>query len=713
MNTFWTLWVIVIVLLFLATMYYVVGHLYRKRNTESYDRVLEEYDGIEERDGPVPKIVWLGYGAGLVCAVAYLLYMSATGSLKGLGGFQSTDAMVVDTFQPLDELIDGLQTGDPEDLTALAENPALVAAGGRVFENTCAGCHRQNAQGQKMFPNLTDNDWKYGSSDAQIWHSIANGRQAAMPGWGSVLKDEQIDELTDYLVSLNSARLPFASREDVAAGGALFKQYCVSCHGPDATGNQATGAPDLSDDIWLYGGDKTLIANSIKQGLNGMMPAFEARLTRPELLAVAAYIKHLAIKASGEKEDDLLLRKGEYLARIGDCVACHTAAEGGEPMAGGLGFLLPPMGTIHSTNISQHGDSGIGRYTYAEFHDVIKKGKGRHGYLYPAMPYTSFKYVTDEDIEAIWAYLNSVNPRDRKNVENTGLFSFNFRFPLAIWSMVFRGDDVLEHDDSKFGSWNRGKYLVLGLGHCAECHTPRNLAQAMIQDRAFKGNLIDGWQAPDISANMLYRQGGTAPGMAHFLRYGHSGKGTTFGGMAEVVANSTRYLTEADAMAMSTYLIEGDEAIGNTIDPDATLIAPPGLTSDAYADKSYQLFTKTCGACHGVKGEGRANIAPALNGNSIFSLDDYYNSVAVVLRGLAPDYSSTKDGYMPMVSFGEGIPDARIAELVSFVRTYLGGQPEPVTTEEVTKIRQDLDKGGFTPKFHKKMVIPESPESLD
>ena len=712
MNTFWTIWVIVIVLLSLTSMYYVIARLYGKRSDESYARVLAEYDGIEERDGPVPKIVWWSYGVGLVLAIAYLLYVPALGSFKGLGDFPA-DVIDVDNFKTLDELISGLNPGDPPDLTSLAKNPALVAAGGRVFQNTCIACHRQDAQGQKMFPNLADSNWMYGSGDAQIWQSIARGRHAAMPGWGSILEDEQIAELTDYLVSLDRQRLPFGSRGNVAGGRTLFQQHCVACHGPDASGNRETGVPDLTDNVWLYGGDKTLIANSIRHGLNGIMPAFETRLTRPELLAVATYVKRLDVKAGEEREDNALIRKGEYLARIGDCVSCHTAPEGGEPMAGGLHFLLPPMGTIHSTNISGHSDSGIGRYTYAEFHDVMKKGKGRHGYLYPAMPYTSFKYVTDEDIEAIWAYLKSISPRDRKNVENTGLFSFNIRFPLAIWSMAFRGDDSLENDDNKSALWNRGKYLVLGLGHCAECHTPRNAAQAMIWDRAFTGNLIDGWQAPDISANMLYRQGWAAEELGGFLKHGYSDKGTVFAGMAEVISNSTRYLTEEDALAMATYLVDGDDAIGNTIDPEASPIVRPGLTNDAHADRSYKVFAQTCGACHGVKGEGREGIAPALDGNSIFSLDDYYNTVTVVLRGLAPDYSGLEDGYMPMVSFDEGIPDAKIADLVTFVRTYFGGQAEAVTTEEVTKIRKDLDSGGFTPKFHKKMPAPERPESME
>ena len=240
MNTFWTIWVSVIVLLLLTTMYYVIGHFYRKRNTEDYDRVLAEYDGIEDRDGPVPKIVWLSYGVALALAVVYLLYMPALGGFKGLGGFHAADAIDADNFKPLDELIAGLNPGDPADLTTLAKNPTLVAAGGRVFQNNCIACHRQNAQGQKMFPNLTDNDWKYGSSDAQIWHSIAEGRTAAMPGWGSVLKDEQIDDITDYLVSLNKQRLPFSSPEEIAGGRTLYQQHCGSCHGPDATGNQET-----------------------------------------------------------------------------------------------------------------------------------------------------------------------------------------------------------------------------------------------------------------------------------------------------------------------------------------------------------------------------------------------------------------------------------------------------------------------------------------
>ena len=164
---------------------------------------------------------------------------------------------------------------------------------------------------------------------------------------------------------------------------------------------------------------------------------------------------------------------------------------------------------------------------------------------------------------------------------------------------------------------------------------------------------------------------------------------------------------------MATYLVEGDKAIGNTIDPNTTPIVHSGLTYDAYADKAYKIFAQTCAACHGVKGEGRKDIAPPLDGNSVFTLDDNYNTIAVVLRGLAPDYSSLDDGYMPMVRFDDEIPDARIAELATFVRTYFGGQPEPVTAEEVTKIRKDLDKGGFIPKFHKKMAAPERVESME
>ena len=370
------------------------------------------------------------------------------------------------------------------------------------------------------------------------------------------------------------------------------------------------------------------------------------------------------------------------------------------------------MGTIHTTNISQQVNPGLGDYSYEEFYEVMKKGKGKHGYLYPAMPYTSFRYVVDEDIEAIWAYFQSVSPRDRANVPNTGLFSFDVRFPLAIWSLLFRGSDALVDDSSKSARWNRGKYLVLGLGHCGECHTPRNLAQAMVWERAFQGNFIDGWQAPDISATMLFRQGWTRTDMASFLKRGYSKKGVVFGGMAEVISNSTRHLTDEDALAIATYLLDGDPAIGNILDTDAELIVAPGLTEADYSNKYYRLFANNCGACHGVNGEGLDGIAPPLQDNSVFNLDDYYNSVAVVLRGISPEFTGMKGDDMAMVSFDELFTDANIAGLVTFVRSRFGGQPAPVTAANVEEIRRSLDAEGFTPEFHKAAEAPASEEAV-
>jgi len=710
MNTFWTVWIIALVLITLAVMYYVIVHLYRNRNSANYETVVAEYDGIEDRDGPVPKILWLSYAVGLGLTLVYFLYMPALGSFQGLGGFQSpTSSQAL----PLDELVAELNPETKAELTKLAGKPALVAAGRRVFQNHCAACHRQNAQGQLGFPNLTDNHWRYGSSDTQIWQSIAKGRRAAMPGWADLLSGEQIEHIVDYVVSLNEGRRRFSSQVDIGDGRALYAEHCASCHGANGLGGGEVGAPNLADDIWLYGGDRAQIADAISNGLNGLMPSFEGVLQRSKLLAVAAYVKQLDLQAQEQAVDQTEVARGLYLVQIGDCVSCHTAEpEGGEPMAGGLAFALPPMGTIHSTNISQQVNPGLGDYSYEEFHAVMKTGKGKHGYLYPAMPYTSFMYVSDDDIRAIWAFLQSVNPRDRQNVSNTGLFSFNIRFPLGIWSLLFRGDDTLVHDDNKSSQWNRGKYLVLGLGHCGECHTPRNLAQAMVWERAFQGNLIDGWQAPDISANMLYRQGWTRPELANFLKHGYSNKGTVFAGMAEVVSNSTRHLTDEDALAIATYLLEGDELLGNTIDPGAELIVASGLSNDAYADESYKRFAKNCGACHGARGEGRDGIAPALAGNSVFSLDDYYNSVAVVLRGLDPVYSGLEDGSMPMVSYEDQMTDAHIAGLVTFVRRHFGGQSEVITAEEVGRIRKKLEDGGFTPPFHQTALRPERPESM-
>ena len=171
-------------------------------------------------------------------------------------------------------------------------------------------------------------------------------------------------------------------------------------------------------------------------------------------------------------------------------------------------------------------------------------------------------------------------------------------------------------------------------------------------------------------------------------------------------------MTDEDALAIATYLLEGDEVLGNTIDPGAKLLVASGLSNDAYADESYKRFTNNCGACHGAKGEGREGIATILIGNSIFSLDDYYNTVAVVLRGLDPAYSGLEDDYMPMVSYEDQLTDAHIAGLVTFVRQYFGGQSEAVKAQDVQRIRMALDKGGFTPKFHQKAAQPERPESM-
>jgi thiosulfate dehydrogenase len=709
MNLFWTIWIVAMVLLSLVLMYYVIARLYRQRKTADYDLVVAEFDGIEDRDGPVPEIVWRAYAVGLVLALGYFLYMSTLGEFERPSMFPASTA---GDRQSLDDLLAELNPGEVADLTGLAAHPAVVAAGQRLFQNHCAGCHRQDAQGQLQFPNLTDADWLHGSSDAQIWESIAKGRKSPMPGWRTVLTRNQIDNLVDYVISLNQGRLVFGSQGEITSGGALFVEHCANCHGAGGEGNLAIGAPNLTDDIWLYGGDKEQIAVVIANGLFGVMPAFETLLNRTELLAVAAYIKQASGQALVVAADQSEIERGEYLARIGDCISCHTAAEGGEPMAGGLAFALPPMGTIHTTNISQQVNPGLGDYSYEEFYQVMKKGKGKQGYLYPAMPYTSFKYVTDEDIEAIWAYFKSVNPRDRANVPNTGLFSFDVRFPLAIWSFMFLGSDELINDDSKSASWNRGKYLVLGLGHCGECHTPRNLAQAMVPGRAFQGNFIDGWQAPNITATTLYQQGWTQADMASFLKHGYSKKGVVFGGMAEVISNSTRFLTDEDALSIASYLLEGDAAIGTTIDPDAKVIVVPGLTAADYTNEYYPLFANNCGACHGNNGEGKDGIAPVLEGNSVFTLEDPYNTVAVVLRGLAPEFTGLKDSDMPMVSFEELFTDSNIAGLVSFVRSRFGGQPEPITTEDVEKIRKELDKGGFTAEFHKKAEALEPPSNL-
>ncbi|MGR5557738.1 c-type cytochrome [Vibrio fortis] len=702
MSTFWNWWAIICTLVFFVLMVSVVVKYWRSNHKADQDHTVGTFDNIEEKDAPPPKLLFVSYAIAFVISAGYLVLYPGMGEWRGLVDWQQSDDRLSSPSTSLDEQMT-MQT--QTDLNTLALVPEIVASGQILFQTHCAACHRDNAQGQKHFPNLIDQEWLYGGDDNAIIHSIAKGRNGAMPGWSEILRPDEISKMSYYLASLNQ-RHTDVPEVKVELGKSLFIQNCASCHADGTVANPTIGVPDLSDSIWLHGGSIEEIEHTINYGLNNLMPAFEGQLTANEILALGAYIRHSehteVERLATLKADSV--ERGEYLAHAGDCVACHSA-EGGEPFAGGLPFVTP-FGTVYSTNITPHASEGIGRYDFDDFRDALVKGKGKEGYLYPAMPYTSYQYLTDQDMIDLWEYMQSIPAVSRRNDDNSMIFPSNVRLGLLGWNIVFMDTDPIDYQVPQelkesvedVEKWQQGKYWVAGLGHCSECHTPRNIAQALIPERIFQGNLIDGWNAPDITANELYIDGWDEKTLTDFLHTGHSDKGTAFAGMADVVKNSLSLMTREDIESMSYYLLQGDTH--NMISPDAVPLQPKGFDEAAYQSDIYTTYRQTCGACHGDDGKGRDPIAPTLLNNGIIMHSDPFNTVAVTVRGLQPTYLDKDRNFMPMASFEEVLSDQSLAELITFVRKNLGDRHDPVTPEYVREVRETLEAAGYAGGLH-------------
>ncbi|MBY6196020.1 c-type cytochrome [Vibrio hangzhouensis] len=712
MSSYLNLWAAVLTVVFFVLMVAVVVKYWRSNHQADKDRVIGSFDGIDENDAAPPKLMFGAYFVAFALSLGYLIMYPGIGSWQGLANYNQADDKLSRPNTSLDEQFSGLTDLS---LIALSNEDDIVSSGNGLFQTHCAACHRDNGQGAKHFPNLIDNEWIYGGSDKAVIHSITLGRNGAMPGWVDVLRPDEIAKISYYLASLNQ-RHTDVPEVKVALGKELFVKTCSSCHGDGTAPNIATGVPDLSDNIWLHGGSIEEIQHTIRAGLNNVMPAFGSQLSDNEILAIGAYITKARIDNDSRKAalNSAAIERGEYLAHAGDCVACHSA-EGGEPFAGGLPFVTP-FGTIYSTNITTHATEGIGSYDYEDFRAALVDGKGKHGYLYPAMPFTSYQYVNEQDLRDLWEYMQSIAPVPRRNDSNDMMFPANIRLGLLAWDIVFADRSPvdytlppqLEESVDEVDKWQRGKYWVAGLGHCSECHTPRNVAQALDSGRIFQGNLIDGWNAPDITANELYIDGWDLQSLTDFLHTGHSDKGTAFAGMADVIKNSLSLMTRDDVESMSYYLLAGDT--NNFISDDAVKLEPGGFDDAAYAKDIYTTYNQTCGACHGEDGKGRDPIAPTLLNNGIIMHSDPFNTIAVTIRGLQPTYIDKDRNFMPMASFEDILSDQKLAELISFVRLYLGAREEAVTASDVRTVREMLEKAGYSGGLH---VTPDMYDQRD
>ncbi len=386
-----------------------------------------------------------------------------------------------------------------------------------------------------------------------------------------------------------------------------------------------------------------------------------------------------------------LVERGAYLAKAADCMACHTAP-GGKDYAGGLGFKLP-FGTLYSTNITPDKDTGIGNYSDQDFLNALHRGVRRDGArLYPAMPYTSYTYISDEDALAIKAYLFSLPAAHATTPENTLSFPFNQRRAMMVWSALFNPDTRFEPDSSKSPEWNRGAYLAEALAHCGECHTPRNLAFALNNRQKFAGAVTAGWRAFNISSDKATGVGAWRDDdLISYLATGHAaGHGTASGPMGEAVDHSFSQLAPDDIRAVVAYL-RSVPPIAST-DLPATL-APPapashkeggkeGSTADA---RGKRMFEGACVSCHGWSGESPVSSFATLTGALAVNDPSATNVAQIVISGTR---RNTPDGVLSMPAFGSAYSDDEIAAVSNYVTARFGSQGSKLTAKDVAELRQ-------------------------
>lgn len=378
------------------------------------------------------------------------------------------------------------------------------------------------------------------------------------------------------------------------------------------------------------------------------------------------------------------IQRAEYITRAADCAACHTA-KGGTPFAGGRPFKLP-FGTIYTPNITPDRETGIGDWSDADFLRAVHRGIGKDGKrLYPAFPYASYTMLTDADVLAIKAYLFSLKPVHKPTPPNTFAFPFNQRWLMAIWGGLFNHDTRFKPTVEQSPQWNRGAYLVEAAGHCGECHSPRNLMQAVDTRRKFAGGQAEGWNAYNITGDRLSGIGAWSPQeIADYLAKGHAdGRGTASGPMREAVDLSLSKMTPQDVAAIVTYL-RTVPSIRNSKLPEpagpAAAVASAGPTDNPIGKR---IFEGSCASCHAWSGAGALVKEAQLTGGRAVNDVSAVNVAQMVLNGSG----RASAGHPLMPSFATAYSDAEVAAVANYVTARFGASASRVTPAQIKALR--------------------------
>ena len=368
---------------------------------------------------------------------------------------------------------------------------------------------------------------------------------------------------------------------------------------------------------------------------------------------------------------------GQYLVQAGNCLSCHTA-HGGTPYAGGRA-IVTPYGTLYSTNLTPDPETGLGRWSADDFWRALHEGRSNDGsLLYPAFPYWAYTKVSREHSDAMFAYLRSLPAVSLKKREHEMRFPYDQRPLLAGWRALYFKEGTFKPDPKQTEQWNRGAYLVEGLGHCGACHAQRG-AWGSVRQKDVGGGLIPAlnWYAPALSSHQETED------LVEFLKTGVSARRAAFGPMAEVVHDSLQHLTGADLRAMAVYL----KSLPSDDDDDETRARLSAAQTEEFMKRGARIYEDRCSDCHGRKGEGVARVYPPMTANPALLTPNAVNAIRITLNGGFPPSTAGNPRPYGMPPFAHVLGDEEVAAVVTYVRGAWDNGASAVTPQEVAGAR--------------------------